>query len=267
MKNTRNLESITFPSFTPRETGIFTFFWDILASRTPIASTRKRVPYVSPLLSRNTNIDSGRESARDYILSGYTGIPRDLCATCFKEIEFKDRDNTDARHPGKARFKWNFNSTSRFPRRYTAEGIRWWNKFPICFLFFPKNTREKNKSPILYRNINDLSWFEASPCSIRCDIVRWIREIFLFLFRNERRALNNARQRLILVTNYKHGGWRAWKKKKKRKKERKKRGMVEQRKIGTVVISKFDGQLPKNVALGAKGSPLARYYRKCTVTG
>ena len=51
------------------------------------------------------------------------------------------------------------------------------------------------------------------------------------------------------------------------KKERKKRGMVEQRKIGTVVISKFDGQLPKNVALGAKGSPLARYYRKCTVTG
>lgn len=56
-------------------------------------------------------------------------------------------------------------------------------------------------------------------------------------------------------------------KKRREKKERKKRGMVEQRKIGTVVISKFDGQLPKNVALGAKGSPLARYYRKCTVTG
>lgn len=44
------------------------------------------------------------------------------------------------------------------------------------------------------------------------------------------------------------------KKKKEEEKRRKKRGMVEQRKIDTLVISKFDGQLPKNVGLGAKGS-------------
>lgn len=48
--------------------------------------------------------------------------------------------------------------------------------------------------------------------------------------------------------------------------ERKKRD-VGRRKIGTLVISKLDGQLSKNVALGAKGSLLARYYRKCAVTG
>lgn len=176
MKNTRNLESITFLRLLLREIGIFTFFWDILA--TPIASTRKRVPYVSPL-SRNTNIDLGRESARDYILSGYGNTSRSMR---LKEIEFKDRDNTDARHPGKARFKWNFNSTSRFPQRYTAgEHVR-----EINFLFtsYSQRIRERKiNRRFLHRNITIyLASKHIRVRSIRYDTMLIDKTNFPFLF-------------------------------------------------------------------------------------
>lgn len=153
------------------------------------------------------------------------------------------------------------------PSAIYGRGTRSWNKFPIYFLF-PKNTREKNKSPIFTSKYNDLSWFEAYPCSfdtIRHDVDR--QDKFSFSFYDERRALNNAGE-INPCHELRIRRLKGLKKKKKRKKgERNGGGMVEQRKIGTLVISKFDGQLPKNVALGAKGSPLARYYRKCTVTG
>lgn len=109
-----------------------------------------------------------------------------------KEIEFKDRDNTDARHPGKARFKWNFNSTSRFPQRYTAgEHVR-----EINFLFtsYSQRIRERKiNRRFLHSKYNDLSCFEAYPCSfdtIRHDVDR--QDKFSFSFYDERRALNNA---------------------------------------------------------------------------
>lgn len=153
------------------------------------------------------------------------------------------------------------------PSAIYGRGTRSWNKFPIYFLFL-KNTREKNKSPIFTSKYNDLSCFEAYPCSfdtIRHDIDR--QDKFSFSFYDERRALNNAGE-INPCHELRTRRLKGLKKKKKRKKgERNGGGMVEQRKIGTLVISKFDGQLPKNVALGAKGSPLARYYRKCTVTG
>lgn len=153
------------------------------------------------------------------------------------------------------------------PSAIYGRGTRSWNKFPIYFLF-PKNTREKNKSPIFTSKYNDLSCFEAYPCSfdtIRHDVDR--QDKFSFSFYDERRALNNAGE-INPCHELRTRRLKGLKKKKKRKKgERNGGGMVEQRKIGTLVISKFDGQLPKNVALGAKGSPLARYYRKCTVTG
>lgn len=46
MKNIRNLESITFPSFPPRNRNFHVLLGH--PRRSPIASTRKRVPYVSP---------------------------------------------------------------------------------------------------------------------------------------------------------------------------------------------------------------------------
>lgn len=152
------------------------------------------------------------------------------------------------------------------PSAIYGRGTRSWNKFPIYFLF-PKNTREKNKSPIFTSKYNDLSCFEAYPCSfdtIRHDVDR--QDKFSFSFYDERRALNNAGE-INPCHELRTRRLKGLKKKKKRKKGERNGGMVEQRKIGTLVISKFDGQLPKNVALGAKGSPLARYYRKCTVTG
>lgn len=152
------------------------------------------------------------------------------------------------------------------PSAIYGRGTRSWNKFPIYFLF-PKNTREKNKSPIFTSKYNDLSCFEAYPCSfdtIRHDVDR--QDKFSFSFYDERRALNNAGE-INPCHELRTRRLKGLKKKKKRKKGKRNGGMVEQRKIGTLVISKFDGQLPKNVALGAKGSPLARYYRKCTVTG
>lgn len=181
-----------------------------------------------------------------------------------KEIEFKDRDNTDARHPGKARFKWNFNSTSRFPQRYTAgEHVR-----EINFLFtsYSQRIRERKiNRQFLHRSITIyLASKHIRVRSIRHDVDR--QDKFSFSFYDERRALNNAGE-INPCHELRTRRLKGLKKKKKRKKGKRNGGMVEQRKIGTLVISKFDGQLPKNVALGAKGSPLARYYRKCTVTG
>lgn len=78
------------------------------------------------------------------------------------------------------------------PSAIYGRGTRSWNKFPIYFLF-PKNTREKNKSPIFTSKYNDLSCFEAYPCSfdtIRHDVDR--QDKFSFSFYDERRALNNA---------------------------------------------------------------------------